>query len=166
MSLHTYSPEDITILLAGLIPMEGFVEGTFVSVQKDILPFETSHTADGSTSRIHRPSASYTLRLALMATSPTNDVLNKLLQLDELTKKGKFPILIKDQLGTSFFFSATSWVEAPPNLTFDSGIGERDWLIKCSQAAINIGGNDSQSGLVEDLINTAISIAPSYAGML
>lgn len=166
MTLYSYSPEDVTILLAGVIPVEGYVEGTFVSIQKDIPPFTTSHTADGTMSRVHRPSASYSLRIALMATSPINDVLTKLMQLDEITKMGKFPVLIKDQLGTSFFFSATSWVEASPNLTYDTGIGERDWLIKCSQAAINIGGNGRESGLVEDLINTVIDIAPTYGGIL
>ena len=166
MSLHTYSPEDITILLAGVIPVEGYVEGTFVSIQKDLPPFTSSHTADGTMSRVHRPSASYTVRLALMATSPINDVLTKLMQIDELTKMGKFPILIKDELGTSFFFSATSWVEAPPNLTYDNGMGERDWLIKCSQASVNFGGNDRQSDLVDDLVNTVISVAPSYGGIL
>lgn len=166
MSLWTYSPEDVTILLAGIIPVEGYVDGTFVSIQKDMQPFTSANTADGTMSRLHRPSANYSLRLGLLATSPTNDILSKLMQIDEITKMGKFPILIKDQLGTSFFFSATSWIEAPAHLTYSTDGGERDWLIRCSQASINVGGNDRQSGLVEDLANSVLSVAPTLGGIL
>lgn len=166
MSLYSYSPEDVTILLLGFIPVEGYIDGTFISINKDIPPFTSGMTADGVQSRVHRISSSYTMRLVISNVSPTNDVLTKLWQIDEITKMGKFPILVKDQLGTSLFFSATSWIESPPSLYYSNRITEREWVIKCAEATINIGGNDDASGLINDLLNTVSSATPQIANNL
>lgn len=166
MSLYSYSPEDVTILLLGFIPVEGYIDGTFVTINKDIPPFTSGITADGVQSRVHRISSSYTLRLTISNVSPTNDVLTKLWQLDEITKMGKFPIMVKDQLGSSLFFSATSWIESTPSLYYSNRITEREWTIKCAEAVINIGGNDSDSGAIQDLINAVASAAPEVANNL
>src|SRR5690554_49389 len=128
MSLYSYSPEDVTILLLGFIPVEGYIDGTLISINKDLPPFTSGMTADGVQSRVHRISSSYTMRLVISNVSPTNDVLTKLWQIDEITKMGKFPILVKDQLGTSLFFSATSWIESPPSLYYSNRITEREWV--------------------------------------
>lgn len=166
MSMLTYSPEDISILLLGFIPVEGYIDGTFVSISKDLPPFASSITADGQQSRVHRASSTYTMRLTLSNVSPTNDVLTKLWQIDELTKSGKFPVMVKDQLGTSMFFSATSWIESLPSLYYSDRVTEREWVIKCAESVINIGGNDGASGLIQDLFNTVASAAPSIVDKL
>ena len=166
MSLLSYSPEDVTILLLGFIPVEGYIDGTFISINKDLPPFTSGITADGVQSRVHRLSLTYTLRLVISNVSPTNDILTKLWQVDELTKMGKFPILVKDQLGSSLFFSATSWIESTPSLYYSNRITEREWTIKCAEAVINIGGNDDASGVIQDLLNTVASAAPTVAERL
>lgn len=166
MSLLTYSPEDITILLLGFIPVEGYIDGTFVTINKDLPPFTSGITADGQQSRVHRISASYTMRLVISNVSPTNDVLTKLWQIDEITKTGKFPVLVKDQLGTSLFFSATSWIESPPSLYYSNRVTEREWVIKCAESVINIGGNDGASGLIQDLFNSVSSAVPALVDRL
>lgn len=161
MSLYTYSPEDVTILLLGFLPVEGYIDGTFVSIRKDDPPTTTGVSADGNVARVYRVNDVYTIRLVLSSVSPINDVLTKLWQIDELTKTGKFPILVKDQLGSSLFFSATSWVEETPSLYYSDRITEREWVIKSTDAVINIGSNSSESGLMQDLINSITSAAPS-----
>lgn len=166
MSMLTYSPEDISILLLGFIPVEGYIDETFVSINKDLPPFTSGITADGQQSRVHRISATYTMRLVLSNVSPTNDVLTKLWQIDEITKSGKFPILVKDQLGSSLFFSATSWIESPPSLYYSDRVTEREWIIKCAESVINVGGNGDSSELVEDLLNSVASAIPSIADRL
>ena len=166
MSLYTYSPEDITILIAGVIPIEGYVDGTFLSIKKDIQPYTSKTTADGVISRTYRNSQSYTITLTLHSASSSNDVLTTLMTLDELTQSAKFPVIIKDQLGTSFFFSATSWIEVPADLEFANSITERRWVIKSSQAIINVGGNDGESSLIGDLTRTLLAASPLVAGLL
>lgn len=166
MSLYSYSPEDVTILLLGFIPVEGYIDGTFVTINKDIPPFTTGVTADGVTSRVHRFGTTYTMRLILSNVSPSNDILSKLWQIDELTKMGKFPVMVKDQLGTSLFFSATAWVESLPSLYYSNRITEREWIIKCTEATINIGGNDGSAGVLDDLVNAVMGAAPDLANNL
>jgi hypothetical protein len=165
-NLLSYSPEDITILLAGVIPLDGYIDGTFVEIEKLFNPYSSTTSSDGITARTYRNSQEYIIRLTLHNTSPSNDVLTKLWLLDELTQTGKFPLLIKDQLGSSLFFSTTSWIEGIPVTSFANSITERTWVIHSSQAVINIGGNDAASGLIEDLTNSILGAAPILQGVL
>jgi len=164
--LLSYSPEDVTLILAGVMQVEGYVDGTFISIAKDIAPFSSTTTADGVIARRYINSQSYTLTLTLHSASPYNDVLTKLWQIDEITQRGKFPVIMKDQLGSSLFVSTTSWIEALPVMGFANSITDRTWTIKCAQGVINIGGNDGESGLLTDLMNTVASAAPLISELL
>lgn len=164
--LAHYSPEDITVLVAGILPLTGFVSGTFVNIAKDLQPFSSTRTSDGQVARLYNNDATYTITITLHNTAESNEVLTKLWQIDEITQRGKFPLLIKDQLGSSLFFSTTSWIEGIPDTTYGEDITERTWAIRSSQAVINIGGNASASGLLEDLFNTVVSAAPIIGGII
>lgn len=165
-NLLSYSPEDITILVAGIIPLEGYINGTFVEIEKLFKPYSSTTSSDGITHRTYRNSQEYIVRITLHNTSTGNDILTKLWLIDEITQTGKFPLLIKDQLGSSLFFSTTSWVEETPVMSFANSISERTWVIHCSQAVINIGGNDGESSLIEDLVNSILGAAPILQGVL
>lgn len=164
--LLTYSPEDVTILLAGFIPIEGYIDGTFLSIKRDINPYSSKVTADSITSRTYRSSKNYTVTLTLHSASASNDVLTALLELDELTQTAKFPIIIRDQLGTSFFYSASAWVEDPADMDFGTNITERRWVIKATQSIMSVGGNDGESSLIGELARTLLAAAPTISGLL
>lgn len=166
MSLWTYSPEDIQILIAGVYPVKGFIDGSFVSVSKDVMPYSTKRAADGSTGRIYNNSADYTITITIMAQSPANDVFTKLWQLDEITQRAKFPILIKDNLGSSVFHSSNTWIKDIPPLEYNSDEVQRQWVLQSSQGSINIGGNEDPSSLLEDLNSIAVGVLPSVEGVL
>lgn len=162
----SYSPEEVTILLAGFIAVEGYVEDVFVDLSKDIVPFKSVRTADGMISRIYDNDSTYTLRLTLMSTSKTNDVLTKLWQLDELTQRGKFPVFIKDKSGSSLFFSPTAWIEGIPSMSLSEKIESRTWVIRCASGVLNVGGNgDTESSLIQDIINIASAASPIIEGL-
>lgn len=163
--LAHYSPEDITVLVAGILPLTGFVSGTFVNIAKDLQPFSSTRTSDGQVARLYNNDQTYTITITLHNTAESNEVLTKLWQIDEITQRGKFPLLIKDQLGSSLFFSTTSWIEGIPDTTYGDDITERTWTIRSSQAVINIGGNASASSLIEDLLNTVASAVPILEGI-
>lgn len=164
--LATYIPEEVTVLLAGLIPIEGFVQDTFVSAVKDIMPYAATRSPDGSMDRLYENDQTYTLLLTIYSATTSNDLLTKLWQLDEITQRGKFPIFVKDSSGTSLFFSPTAWIEALPPLEFSNSLGYRTWSIRCAQSSINFGNNVNESGLVEDLINLATSALPGLQGLV
>ena len=64
MALATYSPEDVVFLLAGVIPLDGFADGTFISVRKSNPIFETVVSADGKVSRTQIKNPLYTVTLS------------------------------------------------------------------------------------------------------
>jgi len=164
--IANYAPDEVNVLVAGIIPISGFTNGSFIRINKMMQPFESRRTADGRVMRLYNRDATYEVALTLHSASPSNDVLTKLWQLDEITQKGKFPLLIKDQSGSDLFFSTTTWIEQVPVMDKDVTINDKIWVLKSSQAFINIGGNASASSLIQDLINTATSALPTLEGIL
>lgn len=165
MTIANYSPDDVSCLAFG-IPLDGFGDGTFITVSKDKVPFGTTETTDGAVSRIYTNSQTYTISLTFHRGSTSNDVLTKLWQLDEITQRGKFPLLIKDLSGTDLFFSTTTWIEAIPNMIQSSTFDTRTWLLRSSSAVINIGSNQDASGILQDLVNLAVGAVPTIQGVL
>lgn len=165
MDLANYSPEEINCLAFG-INLSGFADGTFISITKDKMPFGTTEMPDGTVARLYTNSQTYTISLTFHRGSTSNDVLTKLWQLDELTQKGKFPLFIKDLSGTDLFFSTNTWVEGLPSMVESTSFDTRTWILRSSQAAINIGSNQDASGILQDLVNLATSALPALEGLI
>jgi hypothetical protein len=164
MELANYCPEDINCLAFG-IPLNGFAEGTFITISKDKVPYGTTETADGMTARLFTNSQTYTIQLTFHRGSTSNDVLTKLWQLDELTQRAKFPLFIKDLSGTDLFFSTNTWIEGLPNMVQSSTFDSRTWVLRSSQAVINVGSNQDASGILQDLVNLASGAAQIVEGV-
>lgn len=164
--LGTYSPEDVNILVAGIVPIEGLAAGSFLTISKNLQPFTTQRTSDGQVARLHNRDDTYSITLTLHSASESNDALTILSNIDQTLLKGKFPLLIKDTKGTSFFYSTTTWIESVPDQEFADTITDRVWVLRSSQAVTNIGSNVQASGVLEDLIRTMIAAAPTLGGIL
>ena len=165
-TLATYSPEDVTILVAGIVPITGLAAGSFLTISKNMQPFTTQRTSDGQVARLYNNDQTYTISIALHSAAESNDVLTKISLLDQTLLKGKFPLFIKDTKGTSFFFSTTTWIEAEPDQEFSDEITTRTWILRSSQAVTNIGSNVEPSGMMDDLLNTVLAAAPIVGGLL
>lgn len=163
--LATYIPEEVTILLAG-IPVSGFIQGSFISVDKDVKPFTSKRTADGTVSRMYNNDQTYTITLTLYSGSDSNQLLTRLWQLDEITQRGKFPLMIKDGSGSDLFFSTTTWIEGIPSLVKSNQYEPRAWTLRSSSAIINIGGNGDAESILNDIISIAASALPSLNGLI
>ena len=159
-TIFNYCPESVNCLIGGIIPVEGFVDGTFISVDKDEMPYSSIRMPDGTVARKKNNSQTYTITITLHNGAETNNLLTKMWQVDELTDKGKFPLLIKDQSGSDLLFSTESWIEGIPSLTKSNAIDSRVWVIKSAYAVINIGGNEEESSLLQDITNIAASALP------
>lgn len=164
--LATYIPAEVSVLVAGIIPLEGFVDSSFISVSKDVMPYGTQKSVDGRVSRIYNNDQTYTIRVTVYSGSSSNTVLTKLWQIDEITQRGKFPLLIKDGSGSDLFFSTNTWIEEIPSLVKSNDYEPRTWVMKSSQAVINLGSNNGESGLLEDLFNIGVASLPILEGVL
>lgn len=162
MSVRTYSPTDVAVLLAGFYQVDGFAQGSFISISKDVQPYKTTRTSDGQVARTFIKDDTFTITLTLASTSPTNDILTKLYQVDSLSQYGKFPMFIKDSSGTSLFLAPTCWVKQVPDLEFSSDITERTWVLQATQCVPNFGGNEDASSALQDFANIALGSAATF----
>lgn len=164
-SIFNYNPDQVKVVVAGLMNLDGFIDGTFINISKDVVPFSSVRLPDGTVSRLYNNDQTYTVRVTLHSGSGSNDFLTKLWYLDEITQRGKFPLMIKDLSGSDLFFSTNTWVEQPPAIVKSANVDARTWVLKSSSAVINIGGNGEPSGVIDDLINLATSAIPGINGI-
>lgn len=162
MSVRTYSPVDVAVLLAGFYQVDGFAEGSFISISKDVQPYKTTRTSDGKVARTFIKDDTYTITLNLASTSPTNDILTKLYKIDSLSQYGKFPMFIKDSSGTSLFLAPTCWIKEVPDLDFSDDIVERTWVIQATQCVPNFGGNADTSSALQDFASVALGSVSTF----
>lgn len=159
MSLYHYSPKDVIVTIGGLYQINGYVDGTFINIVKDIKPFETTRAIDGEVARIYRKDTGYRLEITLAQSSPANDLLSAMYNVDIATQIGKFPLFIRDGRGSTTFMSLTTWIEDIPQVSFSNGMETRTWVFGCSQAALNIGGN-APMGTVESAAYFGAALLP------
>ena len=162
-TLFSYIPESVQCLVAGFIPITGFVDGTFITIDKDKMPYVSVEMPDGTMARKYNNCQTYTITITLHNGAESNSLLTKMWQVDEITQRGKFPLLIKDQSGSDLFFSTESWIEFIPSLVKSNSIDARTWIIKSAFAVMNVGGNEDQSDLLQDITNIALSALPGLS---
>lgn len=159
MSLWTYSPEEVVVIVLG-VPLEGMQEESFVSLRRDSPLFTTTTTADGRVIRTFNPKELWEIRFNLLQASPSNGFLNKLMLVDKATRRGKFPVVIKDGMGGTLAFSTTTWIEELPEIVYGTESESREWVLKSANMIVNIDGNGDQTSLSQDVLNTIINTIP------
>lgn len=159
--LLTYSPIDVSVSIAGLHTLQGYSEDTFINITKDVKPFDIIRAMDGSIARIYRHDEGFKLELTIAQSSPSNNILSALYNLDTATRIGKFPVFVTDNRGSTRFFALTCWVENIPEVTFSNKMETRTWTLACTQGSITVGGNAEQS-LIEQALDFGSSLLPLF----
>ena len=150
--IYSYSPEDVSITIAGIFDVEGVVADNFVTVTRVTPVFETKVTADGQSVRSMRTDTVYDLELTLMQGSRTNEVLSILHYIDQASGKGRFPILVRDVGGSTTFAAASCWIQDTPVTTFSGSDGSsRTWRIRCADGTLFVGSNTEESYIDGDV---------------
>lgn len=160
--LGHYSPENTDIYIAGAWKIRGYVEGTFINISKNTQRFVVKESSDGVVSRSHSNSRTYTVEITLHSGSSSNNVLTRLSELDNTTKMGKFPLFIKDRLGSTLLFSPTSWIEKPADVSLGVEVTDRVWVFRCANTSLHIGGNEEISNNFEDLFNAGAGFVGGF----
>lgn len=142
MAVKTYSPKDISVIVAGTI-ITGFAEDSFLSVERASDAFTKVVGADGEVARTASADRSGMITLTLIQTSASNDILSALQLADEISLAGKFPVMVKDNLGTSLYISGTAWIQKVSDAEYGAEIGDREWVIECADLSLLVGGNQT-----------------------
>lgn len=140
MALYSISPLDVIVTLDNHVVI-GYAEGTFIQLTKEEDIYRIRRTADGCISRTRIESKVWTLDLTLAQSSPSNDMLTQLHLADIRGGGAKFPITIKDALGSTLFSDKQAWIQRLPDVTFSNAVETRVWRIYLPYASFNVGGN-------------------------
>lgn len=165
MSIATYSPEDVIILLGGVYAVEGLVEGSFVSITKESPQYSTISTADGRVSRVNIEDPTHIITINLNSFSDSNLIFTTWVATDELVQSAMFPLFIKDGMGTTLFYAPLCWVESTAEVEFDVGITGRKWVLRSAGGKLVAGGNGS-GGVVDSNLAALGLIAADFGGLL
>lgn len=136
MTVRTYSPREVTVLVGG-VPLTGFGDGTFVSVE---LPDATTSQkgAAGAHTRTLSADRSAMVKITLQQTSPANAVLSSMWASDQAAGAGVRPLIIKNLRGTELFFAPQAWVQKAPNIEFGAESGNREWSLECGDCKVTL----------------------------
>lgn len=133
--IATYNPKLVAIALGNHI-VTGYAEDSFVTVE----PLGDGVTAksgcDGEIVRSVDPNSRFTVKLSLLASSPTHKFLMQKYQQDKKDGNGMFPVLVKDVMGEEKFSADKAWVTKLPSVVKGKEAQNREWTLETGQAEI------------------------------
>ncbi|NIQ91021.1 MAG: DUF3277 family protein [Nitrospinaceae bacterium] len=142
MGTKTYNPADVTLVFGGII-VDGYADGTFITVARNEDAFTLMIGSDGEACRAKSNNKSGTVVFTLMQSSLANDLLSAQFNLDELSPGGDgiAPLLMKDNSGRTVVAAETAWIRKPADITFGREIENREWTIETNSLIMQGGGN-------------------------
>lgn len=136
---RTYDPAGIIFTFGGIL-ISGYAPDTFITATRNSDAFTLQVGAGGQTCRSRSQDKSGTITVSLMQSSPTNDVLSALADIDEKTGSGLGAVLIKDVNGTTVISAENAWIKKKPEAPFAKEASIREWVIETGELDHFIGG--------------------------
>lgn len=137
---RTYDPNKVVCTFKGNI-ITGYGKDSRVEIERNEDLFTTVVGCDGEFARSVNRNKSGTIKIVLLASSPTNDVLSAALALDELTGAGAGEFSCEDTNGTSLANAKVAWVKKMVPLKRGKEVDENEWTLECGQIDMFVGGN-------------------------
>lgn len=129
----TYNCSKVKIAL-GSHSVTGYAEDSFVVIE----PISSGVTAkagcDGEIVRSVDPNERFTVKLVLLASSPTHRFLLNKYRQDKQDGNGVFPILINDLTGKEKFSADKAWVTKLPSSTKGKESQNKEWVLETGKA--------------------------------
>lgn len=150
-SVNTYSPSEVVFEIGGY-QLSGW---DTMAVVRRVQSFTPVAGIRGKNTRVPSRDTSATITISLIQTSPSNDVLSRIHQLDIERGTGRMTILLKDNSGRSVFSSDEAYITGYPEVTFSGDFEMRTWSIFCQKTqSFTVGGNTRpETSLVDSLIS-------------
>lgn len=140
MATRVYDVNLVTLVFGG-IPIQEFADGDAMVAEYDDDDFVTSQGSHGSVMRAKKHNNLVTLTIRLMQGSPSNSYLSSINTADRTGGTGVRTCQMKDLLGADLLVAPFAWVMKPANMGMATEPGEREWVIKLSNATMTHGEN-------------------------
>jgi len=135
--LYLYDPDQILITVAG-IPITGFADGEFCTIERDSDAFQDVVGTDGEVTRSKSNDGRATITIRLMQSSPTNTLLSALHNSDKNAPGGVGvgPFYMQDLsnlVGGTLLVAEKCWIAKAPDSSWDRTPTEREWKIRVAK---------------------------------
>lgn len=145
---RVFDLDQLTMTFGNILLDDGFADGETCTIVRDAESFTAVVGSDGSVTRSKTRNKLTTVTIKLMQSSPLNEQLSALLELDENTPGGAGvgSLLVRDrQSGLTQSHLPKAWIVKPPDQSFDRTATAREWQFK-GIGNIKIGGNIAPVG--------------------
>lgn len=160
MTTYTYSPQDVTVLIAAKT-IKGYSKDSLISVEPDKAYVTTKRAADGYISRQLNKTGLFKMTISLAQTSDSNDFLGIIMNTDRVLGDSIFPVLINDHSTGSVIFALNAWITKQPAIKFTSGIETREWELALAEPIIVNSGGDQES-VFETFVQISAGALPNF----
>lgn len=132
----TYAPSDVNIVLCGY-QLTGI---SSVTLKWNSRPFTVHKGIRGQHTRVFNSDLQATIKLEVLQTSITNDILTNILIQDRRLKSGRLELTVNDTGGTTNYQTTNCFLAAYPDVSHRNGLDIRTWEIEV------LGWTDGQLG--------------------
>lgn len=139
---NVYDPDQV-ILAVGGADIEGLAAGNFITVAQDSDAFNMVVGIRGDVARSKTSNKAAKITVRLMQTSPGNDILSTIHNLDQSAPNGAgvFTVGMRDSAtGRAFWTGATAWIVKAPDVNMDAQDTPREWVIQVARLERFDGG--------------------------
>lgn len=140
MGAMTYDPK-LIFMSYGPVPLGDFAEGSFITCEPDQDDYAIKRGTDGRVDFVRNIGRTFTVKCRILQTSLFNDALSAARLLDLTTNTGPLPLIIKDLQGWSLQFFPQARIIGNPQLAYGDTTESREWVFKCTNGDMFIGGN-------------------------
>lgn len=140
MATPTYDPAKHVLTIAGIL-ITGFADGTYIEVDRLGDTYQSYSGAGGEVARIRMRDRRASVKVTLMATSVTNDLLSVVMIADEKNGNAIAPFDFTDLNGTTVLIAPNCWLKKPPQMGFSKELPTRVWDFECDDLSMFIGGD-------------------------
>lgn len=127
--LRHYALRELTCMFAGINLAEGAGDDEFITIEEPEDHFSVTQGADGTVTRSDMASSLLNVNVTLMATSPVNDKLSAIHELDRLTSGGAGvgPFMYANRLGTDTVVAPEAFIMKRPDRNRAKAVGTVTW---------------------------------------
>lgn len=160
MSIYTYSPEEVDLIIAGY-RVTGW---NSIAVSRTSKAFTMVRGIRGKNTRVRHKDSSAVIFIDVVRTSPVNTVFSAVVRDDLIYGTGRLDILLKDKNGQSLFMSNEAYIDGYPDDAFTTELNNRRWTITCQTTSEwNIAGSEkAQESLFSNITNSIGNAVDSF----
>lgn len=144
MTVKVYNSDEVTIAIGPVLISSGFADGEFLRVEDETDDTEDVAGTDGEVAVSRTNDRRATITVMLLQTADANQglsILSNLARSSPGMAGAIVPTLVRDQNGAALYTAENSWVQRPPDVSFDRTATTREWAVRCANLVRNDGGN-------------------------